>query len=94
MDIPFTQYVLPDGRAKTVSIKAPTDDVARRAKSIIERGFRFECEILGTGDVSLTVTDPDEGDMDIELCRNGPAVLQALERLVTRFPDNIRASLS
>lgn len=86
-DIPFTQYMRPDGRAVPVMIARPVD-IAEKARSIIARGLCFECEHLTTGDVSLTITDPDEGDVDIEVVPNGPDVPAAVDRLVLRQANN------
>lgn len=81
--IPFTQYLKPGGRRADVSIERPAH-IASMADRIMERGYRFECEVLSTGQVSLTVADY-EGDHDIELCNNGIEVPGAVDRLVTRF---------
>jgi hypothetical protein len=85
-EIPFTQHLLPHGRTKPTSI-AVAADVADKADAILARGLAFECEILSTGEVSLTVTDPEEGDdLAIEVLRNGPGVREAVERLIREFP--------
>jgi hypothetical protein len=81
--IPFTQYMRPDGRPVSVSVNRPSD-IAEKAAAIIARGLVFECEELADGTVSLTITDPDEGDVDIELVPNGPGVPAAVDRLVLR----------
>ena len=87
MKIPFTQYVLPNGRQREISIERP-DDVALPAAELIERGYRFECEMLSDmRTVSLTVVSPEEdiGDIAIELCVNGPGLLGfAVDRLVAQ----------
>ena len=81
-EIPFTQYLLPDGRRKQTGIERPAA-VAAKAEELIKRGFRFECEVLTTGHVSLTVADPDEEiDIAIEVVCNGPEVPLAVDRLV------------
>lgn len=82
--IPFTQYVLPHGRKKPVSVAVdlPTYE---RSKEIIASGLAFECEVLGNGTVSLTITDPEHGDLDIRLAKNGPDVLGAVKSLVMEF---------
>ena len=81
--IPFTQYLMPDGK-KAVTIDRP-DDIAAKAREIIARGFRFECEMLSDRkSISLTITDPDEGDLDIEVVQNGPDV-PPVDRMVLRF---------
>lgn len=82
--IPFTQYMLPNGRKVETSIEVDRD-VADKAHSLIIEGLRFECEVLTTGDVSLTITDPEVGDLDIRIVSNGPGVREAVEELVREF---------
>jgi hypothetical protein len=87
--IPFTQYLRPDGRPKSIVIERP-EPVAEKAKRILDAGFRFECEVLSTGDVSFAVSD-DDGDHAFEICRNGPDVLAAVDRLILGF-DPVKAA--
>jgi hypothetical protein len=63
------------------------------AKEIIAHGHRFEVEELRTGMVSFTVSavSPDDPDIAIELCTNGPAVLDAVDRLVTKTYNALQA---
>lgn len=82
--IPFTQFMRPDGRPVQVSIDRP-DDIVAKAQSIIARGYRFECEALTDGHVSLTITDEENGDLDIEVVPNGSEVPTAVDRLIERF---------
>lgn len=83
-EIPFTQYLYPHGIKKPVSISvAPA--VAEKAHNLIEKGLRFECEILSTGEVSVTITDPEDGDLDIRVIPNGPGVREAIEDMVRGF---------
>lgn len=86
-DIPFIQYLRPDGRKVEVSIDRP-DEIAGLADRIIERGYRFECEHLSTGHASLTIAGADD-DEDIEVVRNGPDVPVAIDRMVKRFAAKI-----
>ena len=88
--IPFTQFVAPNGLRRPVTIQV-SDEVAGKARMIIRRGFVFECEVLMSGEVSLTITDPEEGDADIQMCMNGPGVREAVERLVNRFAEQVSA---
>lgn len=85
--IPFTQYLRPDGRRKEISISRPPA-IATKAQAIIAAGYRFECEVLnvppGFQNISLTITG-DKGDVAIELCRNGPEVGPAVDKLITEF---------
>jgi hypothetical protein len=86
-DIPFTQYLRPDGRQTDVSIDRP-DDISSLATKIIELGYRFECEHLSTGHASLTIAGADD-DEDIEVVTNGPEVPAAVDRMVKRFASKI-----
>ncbi|AGC35744.1 hypothetical protein ACP46_gp59 [Rhizobium phage RHEph06] len=79
----FTQYLRPDGRKQIISIDRPAHVVAK-ADHILSHGFRFECEELTTGEVSLTISD-DWGDYAFELCANGPAVPASVDKLILEF---------
>lgn len=83
--IPFTQYLLPDGRQIQVAVDRP-DAVADKAMEIIGLGYRFECEKLTDGRVSLTIHDvAAEEDVDIRLVSDGNGVLEAVDDLVLNF---------
>ena len=81
-DVPFTQYLRPNGRKAAVKIDRP-DDIADKAFEIIAKGFRLECEQLMNGAVSFTVSD-DDGDIGIEVCMNGIHVPEAVDALIVR----------
>lgn len=87
--VPFFQFLRPDGRATLTHIMRP-EAVADKARAIIEAGFRFESEILTTGEASFTISDQD-GDYAVEICPNGPEVLDAVDKLVMDF--DIKAAL-
>lgn len=90
MSIKFTQYLLPDGRQKQITVDRP-DEIEKMADSIISRGLRFEAEMLTTGAISLTVHDPkEEDDIDIEVVANGPEVPVAIDRMITRVFNHVR----
>lgn len=81
--IPVIQFVLPDGREREQCVRRP-EPIARKAYALIARGYRFEAEILTTGDVHLTLSDPVESlDLASEIAPNGPEVHAAFDRLVT-----------
>lgn len=82
-EIPFTQFLQPDGRKASVSIERP-QAVMDKAERIIAAGYRFECEMLTTGEVSFTISD-DDGDHAIQVCNNDAAVLEAVDRLIDGF---------
>lgn len=83
--IPFTQYLLPDGRPKDIHIDR-SPEVEELAFKFIKAGGRYEAEILRTGEVSLTARKNDE-DIAIVVCPNRPGVGEKVDELV-------RASLS
>lgn len=92
--IPFTQYLLPDGRKRPVEIEV-ADDVGEIARGLINQGLLFECEVLTTGHVSLTITDPEDGDLDIRVRDNGPGIREAVEEMVRGFDlEAARAALA
>ena len=83
--VEFTQYLLPDGHQKSVTMHV-ADDLLPQYEAIKDLGLRLECEVLTTGAVSLTIFDPPtEDDFDIELEQNGPAIPAAVDRLIRRF---------
>ena len=82
-EIRFTQFMRPSGRPVPVSINRPLE-IAQLANALAERGYRFECEHLSTGEISLTISD-DEADHEIEIVKNGPDVPDAIDRMIRRF---------
>lgn len=80
----LTQYLLPDGRQKSVECEV-TDDLTAQLESMQGAGAKLEAEVLRTGEVSLTVTHATYGDFDIEVIPNDSNVPKALKRLVRRF---------
>lgn len=84
MSIPFIQYLRPNGRRAEVSIDRP-GEIETLAHAFIGKGGRFECEELTTGHASLTAVfmlEDGEDDVAIEVVKNGPAVPEAVDRLV------------
>ena len=80
----FTQYMMPDGRAKPVTITRP-DTVEAEATRLSSLGVRFEIEVLPTGEVSMTAERTSDGEVEvlaIEVVENGPPVPCAVDRLV------------
>lgn len=85
MSIPFTQYLRPDGRKRSVEIEM-SQEIEAMAQKFISSGGWFEVEELYTGHASLTACkeveagEPD--DIAVEVVPNGPEVPAAVERLV------------
>lgn len=83
--VTFTQYLRPDGRRQAVTILMP-HDVADKADQLRAIRLVLECEVLRTGEVSLTITDQEEEhDVDIRVVPNGPGVPEAVMDLVRKF---------
>lgn len=82
--IPFTQYIRPNGRKIKTGIARPKK-IYDKAQKIIDKGYRFEAEVLITGHVSLTIVDKKGKDVDIEVVKNGPEVAIAVDALINRF---------
>jgi hypothetical protein len=84
MTIPFTQYIPPHGDQRKREIDRP-ETIELLAAAVIVLGGRFECEVLSTGDVSLTVSALVDGvDQQVAsvLVPNGADVPPAIDRLV------------
>lgn len=91
-EIPFTQYLLPDGRKRAVRWECTSHEQEVKARALLDAKARFECEMLQTGDVSLTCEmDDNEGETQTlahEICTNDKAVVEAVARLVERAHEN------
>lgn len=85
MTIPFTQYLLPNGRKQQIKIERPAD-IEKIAHAFIASGGRYEAEILTTGQISLTAVKKvrgEEGDVAIVVGPNKPGENMLLvDRLV------------
>jgi len=91
MTIKFTQYLRPDGRRRTVEIDR-SPEVEALAVAFIVAGGWYECEELTTGHASLTacfVVDGESQDVVIELCMNGPAVSEHVDKLVKHSIESL-----
>lgn len=77
MSIPFTQYLMPYGLKRAIMIDR-SPEIESLAKKIIEAGYRFEIEMLQTGEVSMEIVkdipDPEPDDcLGGIVCVNGPS---------------------
>jgi len=88
MSIEFTQYLLPNGRKRTVRIERPIE-IEALADEIVMSNLVFETEMLMTGQISLTVSNREE-DLDSEIVPNGPEVPLAVDRLVKRVYETLK----
>ena len=84
-EIPFTQFLRPDGRQTAVTIERPAPIVALAAV-VRTAGGRFEIEELQDRTVSMTVECDapafEDAPVTIKLCPNGPAVPETVDALV------------
>lgn len=89
MEIPVTQYLMPDGRKRETSIDGMPDSLAPILREIAKAGLHLEAEVLSTGMVSFTLAyHKQDTDYDIEICANGPGengTKASLIRLIKRF---------
>lgn len=84
-EIKFTQYMRPDGHPIEAFIDRP-QAVFDKAEQIIDAGYVFESEHLMTGNVSVTISDPDkEEDLAIRIISNGPEVIEAIDDMINSF---------
>ena len=87
--IEFTQYMLPDGRRKQITMDVP-DEIQTKYDDLRENGYHFDAEILTTGIVSFTCERGDEL-LGIELSENGPNVVMAVRDLIIKSHASIAA---
>lgn len=91
-EIPFTQYLRPNGRAVPVRWECTSHEQEIKARALIDAGARFEVEQLQTGEASLTVemlaTDGEPRTLAHEVCPNDKAVIDAVVRLVEKAHES------
>ncbi len=89
--IPATFYALPNGKVYKIFLDAGEEVFFEKAMTIIKSGFNFECEVLTTNEVSLTIIDSKrERDVAIEISRNNKnnqdmATKNAFQKLILNF---------
>lgn len=85
--IPFTQYIRPYGRTREVTLQCLTKKAFLKSQTILSYGLEFECEILLTGESSLTIADrKKEEDLATEVSPAGYGdICKALENLILNF---------
>ncbi len=81
----LTQYLRPNGHKTQVNYEAP-EEIENLAAYFCKYGGRFECEVLTTGQVSITSCHSEHpyGDIAIEICQNGPEVNEATNKVVKK----------
>lgn len=82
--IQFAQFIRPNGRRQNVGIERPAP-IEAMAEELVRLGWRFEAEIIFKS-VHFEATRKDDEDHVISssrLVQNGPAVLVAVDELIT-----------
>mgnify|MGYP001563705846 FL=1 len=80
-EVDVVQFMRPDGRqveCKTDLI----DEVKADYEAMVAAGYRFKAECLTTGEVSVTITNKERGDVDIRVLHNGPRVQEAMATML------------
>jgi hypothetical protein len=93
MSIPFTQYLMPDGRKREATFESD-EETEKIASKLIKRGYWFDVEVLSTGLISMTcetLVDGDPEPIAHEICKNGPEVFEAVKRLVGTAKEHMDA---
>jgi hypothetical protein len=85
-EVPFTQFILPNGRRETTYFET-SEEVYTKAMKMIEAELSFEIELLRTGHVHATITDhrTDIGDIKSVVCNNGPDVVTKINDMIMNF---------
>lgn len=98
LDVVFTQYLRPDGRQQKVWVERSAEIVAL-ANRLIGAGYHFDIEELADRTVSMTcepnaaTDDEDDAPIAMELVPNGPAVLDAVDRLIRAAAAHVGVSV-
>lgn len=88
MSIPFTQYLMPDGRKKLAAIEMEAE-VEAKAKTLLEKGCHFDIEVLNTGMISMTCEKGEEL-ISIAICENNFAVVDSVRLIIDKATEMLR----
>ncbi len=83
-EIPFTQFLRPNGRQVPTSVMVGDAEYAAYQK-LASMGFRLTVEQLMNGIVSQCIEDPELGDFDSVLTQNNEQVKIQLSKMLLRF---------
>lgn len=60
-------------------------DTRAAYEDMVKCGCRFEAEVLPNGIVSMTISNPDQGeDVDVSLTANGPQIQKGMADMLRR----------
>lgn len=83
--IPFTEFVLPDGRKRELNWHTKDRVIAAKANAIITSGFVFEIERLRNGVVSVTITHDEVGDIAHTLSHSDTTLTEKITAMIAAF---------
>jgi hypothetical protein len=87
--IPFIQFIRPHGLRRYTEITRP-EEIEKLARDLINLGYVFEIEELTTGEISMEcLHHENEHSAALEICKNGPDVPVAVDKLVKTAHENI-----
>lgn len=81
--VEITQFIAPHGEQRLRHAEVP-DDCAVGYEALRRHKCRLTAEVLMGGQVSQCI-EHDEGDYAIEITENGPAVQEALTKMLRDF---------
>lgn len=80
----LTQFMRPSGMSTPVATDLPVE-VEQLYRQMIEAGCRLECEVLTTGEVSVTVSNVSaEVDIDFSVTKNDRSVHSGIVAMLRR----------
>jgi hypothetical protein len=87
MKIQVLHFFAPYGQREWQTTEV-RDSLKEKYDLIQKLGCRITAEILNGGKVSLCIDKPDLDDIDIDICSNGPEVIEVLERMIENFSED------
>ena len=84
--IPFTEYMLPNGRRKINHYITEDEEVFSKALQLIGANYSFTVELLRTGEVSVCIVDnQEEEDVVIKVARNNAELVATVDAMILGF---------
>lgn len=82
MVIKFTQFLLPHGKRTDFFIDR-SPEIENKAKCLLDRGVRFEIEMLSTGEILMELLNLNEGNsISSRICINESDILDNVDSMI------------
>lgn len=78
----FTQYMFPNGRKVPEFIERP-EPIEKLADELMDAGWSFEIECFPDTQVVHMDCCNDDGQLAVQVCKNGPDVPPTVDKMVT-----------